>query len=92
MPLLNPTNTEKMLLLPLNKACPLNSVVVEIRSISDRNATNSWSKYDRSVVPTVPPAAWVANSRIRPNKLPMDAAPPSAVCVKLMPSPAFRVA
>jgi hypothetical protein len=70
----------------------LNSVVVEIRSISDRNATNSWSKYDRSVVPTVPPAAWVANSRIRPNKLPMDAAAPSAVCVKLMPSPAFRVA
>jgi len=40
-PLLNPTNTEKVLLLPLNKACPLNSVVVDMRSISDRKATNS---------------------------------------------------
>jgi hypothetical protein len=54
--------------------------------------TNSWSKYDRSVVPTVPLAAWVANSRIRDSKLPIDAAAPSATWVKLIPSLAFRAA
>src|SRR3569623_1359614 len=89
-PLLKPTCNEKLRADPLSNAVPLNSVTEAIRSISDRNWVNSWSMYDRSVVPTVPLEDWDANSRNRDKMFPIVCAEPSAICVKLMPSFEFR--
>ena len=63
-----------------------------MRSISAISSWNSASIVARSVVVSVPLAAWIASSRMRVRLLEVSCSAPSAVWIRLTPSWALRPA